>query len=142
MKLKFKKLNNLAKDPFYATEGSSGFDLCSTQQLVIQQGNRALISTGLSFSIPEGYELQIRPRSGHAFKNGITVLNTPGTVDSDYRGEIKILLINLGHLEFNINIGDRIAQGVIMAVPHIDFVESEELSETDRGTGGFGSTGN
>jgi dUTP pyrophosphatase len=141
MTIKFKKLNDLAKDPFYASEGASGFDICSVENVLIPPNERKLISTGLSIEIPEEYELQIRPRSGFAYKNGITVLNTPGTIDSDYRGEIKVLLINLGSVSFMVNVGDRIAQGVIMAVPTIKFAQVYTLSETERGAGGFGSTG-
>ena len=100
-----------------------------------------MIPTGLFFEIPEGYEIQIRPRSGLAAKNGVTVLNTPGTIDSDYRGEIKIILINLGDEDFVINSGDRIAQMIVAPVTQADFSIVENLSETERGTGGFGSTG-
>ena len=100
-----------------------------------------MIGTGLFFEIPEGYEVQIRPRSGLAAKNGVTVLNTPGTIDSDYRGEIKVILINLGEKDFVINSGDRIAQMVIAKYERVEWTLSEELSETDRGAGGFGSTG-
>jgi dUTP pyrophosphatase len=100
-----------------------------------------MVPTGLFFEIPEGYEVQVRPRSGLAAKNGVTVLNTPGTIDSDYRGEIKVILINLGDADFTINSGDRIAQMIIAPVTQAKFTITESLSETERGTGGFGSTG-
>jgi dUTP pyrophosphatase len=100
-----------------------------------------MVPTGLFFEIPEGYEVQVRPRSGLAAKNGVTVLNTPGTIDSDYRGEIKVILINLGQSDFTINSGDRIAQMIIAPVIQASFTITESLSETERGAGGFGSTG-
>ena len=100
-----------------------------------------MVPTGLFFEIPEGYEVQVRPRSGLAAKNGVTVLNTPGTIDSDYRGEIKVILINLGTEDFTINNGDRIAQMIIAPVIQASFIKVESLSETERGSGGFGSTG-
>ena len=109
--------------------------------LTIACGKTAIVPTGLFFEIPNGYEIQIRPRSGLAAKNGVTVLNTPGTIDSDYRGEIKIILINLGDEDFVINSGDRIAQMIVAPVTQADFSIVENLSETERGTGGFGSTG-
>jgi len=139
--LKIKKLNNLAVVPKYQTEEAAGFDLHSTDELTIKPGERKLVGTGLAFEIPVGYEIQIRPRSGLAYKHGITVLNTPGTIDSDYRGEIKVLLINHSNEEFKINIGERIAQAVIKEVVQTTFVEVVELSDTVRGAGGFGSTG-
>lgn len=139
------KSNN--EDPQYATEGSSGFDLRAnlSEPLVIKIGKRAIVPTGLFFELPENFEMQIRPRSGLAAKNGVTVLNTPGTIDNDYRGEIKVILINLGEEDFTINNGDRIAQGVLAPVygkEIINFVKVSEVStDTTRSAGGFGSTG-
>lgn len=128
--------------PEYQTEGSAGFDLHSNMErgIGLLPGQRALISTGLFMAIPEGYELQIRPRSGIALKKGLTVLNTPGTIDSDYRGEIGVILINTGVENVIIMPKDRIAQGILKQVEHADFQIVEELNETNRG-GGFGSTG-
>lgn len=130
--------------PEYKTAGAAGADLCAylpSQNVTLSPGKSALIPTGLLFEIPDGYEVQVRPRSGLAAKNGVTVLNTPGTIDSDYRGEVKVILINLGEEEFTINDGDRIAQMVIAPVTTADFTFAENLSETDRGSGGMGSTG-
>lgn len=129
--------------PQYKTCGAAGADLCALLEkpLTITCGKTAIVPTGLFFEIPNGYEIQIRPRSGLAAKNGVTVLNTPGTIDSDYRGEIKIILINLGDEDFVINNGDRIAQMIVAPVTQADFSIVENLSETERGTGGFGSTG-
>jgi dUTP pyrophosphatase len=134
-------------DPEYATAGSSGFDLRANLETSISlpRGQTAIIPTGLFFEIPDNFEIQVRPRSGLAAKNGVTVLNTPGTIDADYRGEIKIILINLGNDTFEINHGDRIAQGVIAAVTaknYVNLIKVNNISEnTERGTGGFGSTG-
>jgi dUTP pyrophosphatase len=141
MILKIKKLNKDALIPSYKSEEASGFDLHSIEDIVIKPGERKLISTGLAFEIEKGYEIQIRPRSGLAYKHGITVLNSPGTIDSDYRGEIKVLLINLGDKDFEIKKGDRIAQAVVAPVIQVEFLEVENLRETKRGSGGFGSTG-
>lgn len=129
--------------PEYKTKGAAGADICAllSEPVTIPQGKSAMIPTGLFFEIPEGYEVQIRPRSGLAAKNGVTVLNTPGTIDSDYRGEIKVILINLGDKDFVINSGDRIAQMVVAPVTQATFTITDKLSETDRGAGGFGSTG-
>lgn len=131
--------------PSYETEGSAGMDIRSAvleeSPLVLAPNERALVPTGLIFEIPQGFEVQIRPRSGLAFKNGITCLNTPGTIDSDYRGEIKVLLINLGSEDFKITRGMRIAQMIVAPVTQAKLVETNELGETDRGAGGFGSTG-
>ncbi len=142
-KIKIKKLSNEVSIPKYETPGSSGMDLsaCIEQDVIINPGDKAIIPTGFSLSIPEGYEVQIRPRSGLAAKKGITVLNTPGTVDSDYRGEIKVILINFDKNKFTVKNGERIAQMVVCPVEQVDMEEVEELSETGRGTGGFGSTG-
>ena len=129
--------------PLYKTAGAAGADLCAkvSQPLTIKAGKFAMVPTGLFFEIPEGYEVQVRPRSGLAAKNGVTVLNTPGTIDSDYRGEIKVILVNLSDTDFVINNGDRIAQMIVAPVTQAEFIVSDKLSETERGTGGFGSTG-
>lgn len=129
--------------PEYKTKGSSGMDLCANIQnpIIINPGEIKNIPTGLSVAIPDQFEIQIRPRSGMAAKNGITVLNTPGTIDADYRGEIKIILINLSKECFTINKNDRIAQMVICPVVKVSLEEVEELPKSFRGTGGFGSTG-
>ncbi len=129
--------------PEYKTSGAAGADLCALLEspLTISAGKFAMVPTGLFFEIPEGYEIQVRPRSGLAAKNGVTVLNTPGTIDSDYRGEVKVILINLGEADFTINSGDRIAQMIISPVTQADFTVTDSLSETERGAGGFGSTG-
>ena len=134
-------------DPEYATSGSSGFDLRANlpTPMTIKTGTIGIIPTGIYFEIPDNYEVQIRPRSGLAAKNGVTVLNTPGTIDADYRGEIKVILINLGTEDFIINHGDRIAQGIFASVLSKTYVNLAKLSEistdTERGSGGFGSTG-
>lgn len=129
--------------PCYKTAGAAGADVCACvdSPVVIKKGERKLIPTGLFFEIPEGYEIQLRPRSGLAFKNGITVLNTPGTIDSDYRGELMALLINLGDEDFIVNNGDRIAQLIVAPVTLGDFKVVDKLSDTERGAGGYGSTG-
>lgn len=140
--------NSNNEDPQYATEGSSGFDLRANlpdTNIIIPVGKRAIIPTGLFFEIPENFEIQVRPRSGLAAKNGVTVLNTPGTIDADYRGEIKVILINLGDEEFIVNHGDRIAQAIVNPVTAkkiINLIKVNEIStDTERGIGGFGSTG-
>lgn len=140
-----KKLNH-AKDlplPNYESVSAAGMDLRAavTEPVTIKPGERTMIPTGLQMAIPEGFEAQIRPRSGLAIKNGITMLNTPGTIDADYRGEVKVIAINLGEEEFEVNHGDRIAQMVIAPVTQFPVVEVDELNETERGEGGFGSTG-
>ena len=127
--------------PGYATEGSAGMDLRSAEALTIRPGARALVATGIAIALPDDMEAQVRPRSGLAVKHGITVLNAPGTIDSDYRGEIKVPLINLGTEDFVINRGDRIAQMVVAPVVQMELIEVEELDETDRGSSGFGSSG-
>ena len=129
--------------PEYKTAGAAGADIYAlvSEPVTIPAGKFAMVPTGLFFEIPEGYEVQVRPRSGLAAKNGVTVLNTPGTIDSDYRGEIKVILINLGDKDFVINSGDRIAQMVVAPVTQATFQITDSLSETERGTGGFGSTG-
>ena len=129
--------------PEYKTAGAAGADVCAhiESDVVIPVGKSAMIPTGLFFEIPEGYEIQVRPRSGLAAKNGVTVLNTPGTIDSDYRGELRVILINLGNENFTIHNNDRIAQIIIAPVTQAVFIPALSLSETERGTGGFGSTG-
>ena len=129
--------------PEHASPGSSGVDLRAAveEDLTLQPGERAQIPTGLILELPRGWEGQVRPRSGLAWRHGITMLNTPGTIDSDFRGEIKVIVINLGQETFRILRGDRIAQLVVAAVSSVDLVESEDLGSTDRGEGGFGSTG-
>lgn len=127
--------------PAYATAGAAGMDVVSAEDVVIAPGARYPVATGLALAIPEGFEIQVRPRSGLAFKHGITVPNTPGTIDSDYRGELKVLLINHGVEPFAIQRGDRVAQLVLAPVVQAAWEEIEELDETARGAGGFGSTG-
>lgn len=129
--------------PAYQTIGSAGMDLAAAVEvsLEIAPGGRALVPTGFIFAIPAGHEAQIRPRSGLALKHGVTVLNAPGTVDSDYRGEVSVLLINHGEAPFTVNRGDRIAQMVIAAVARGDLAEVDRLAPTARGAGGYGSTG-
>ena len=143
IKVLVKKLNPKAELPKYKTEGSSGMDLMALieKPIIIKPQNSVLIPTGFSIAIPEDTEVQIRPRSGLAAKSSISVLNTPGTIDSDYRGEIKIILFNHGKEEFTINNKDRIAQMILMPVLKAEFEEVEELPKTIRGSGGFGSTG-
>jgi dUTP pyrophosphatase len=127
--------------PAYATPGAAGLDVVAAEDLDLHPGQRHAVATGFKVAIPEGYEIQVRPRSGLAFKHGISVPNTPGTIDSDYRGELKVLLINHGNQPFPIRRGDRIAQLVPAAVTPATFDEVAELDETHRGGGGFGSTG-
>ena len=127
--------------PAYATAGAAGMDVVSAEDVTLAQGARHAVATGLALAIPEGYEIQVRPRSGLALKHGITVPNTPGTIDSDYRGELKVILINLGSEPFVIQRGDRVAQLVLAPVVQAAWDEVEELDTTSRGEGGFGSTG-
>lgn len=129
--------------PAYATEQSAGMDLIAAidAPIILQPMQRAMVATGIAIALPAGFEAQIRPRSGLAAKNGITVLNTPGTIDADYRGEIKAILINLGDTAFTIERGMRIAQMVVAKYEHVQWNEVETLDETARGAGGFGSTG-
>ncbi|NIJ08221.1 dUTP pyrophosphatase [Sphingomonas vulcanisoli] len=127
--------------PVYATEHAAGMDVVSAEDLTLAPGARHAVATGLSIAIPEGYEVQVRPRSGLALKYGITCLNTPGTIDADYRGEVKVILANLGSEPFAIKRGERIAQLVPAAVQRARWDEVEVLDETARGSGGFGSTG-
>jgi dUTP pyrophosphatase len=143
VEVRVKRLNHGAglALPVYATSGAAGMDICAAESLNLRVGKRHAVATGFAFAIPDGYEVQVRPRSGLALKNGITCLNTPGTIDSDYRGEVKVILANLGEDDFMINKGDRIAQIVVAPVTHGNLIEVEDLDETVRGTGGFGSTG-
>jgi len=129
--------------PEYATAQSAGVDLVAAveESVVLKPSERALIPTGIAIALPAGYEAQIRPRSGLAFKNGISLVNTPGTIDADYRGEIKVILINLGSEDFTVTRGARIAQMVVAPVTHVAWQEVESLEETSRSAGGFGSTG-
>ena len=131
--------------PAYETDGAAGMDLRAAvpdhEPLVLKPGARAMVPTGLAFAVPPGFEAQVRPRSGLAAKAGVTCLNTPGTVDSDYRGEVKVILINLGEEDFHIRRGDRIAQLIIAPFARASWNEVGNLDETGRGVGGFGSTG-
>lgn len=142
--LKIKKLSHYKGDlPAYQTELASGFDVRAqlNEVLLLNPGERALIPTGLSFEIPVGFEIQSRPRSGLAFKHGISIVNTPGTIDADYRGEVKIILINHGTEPFEIKDQERVAQLILAPVVQAQFQLVEELADTSRGAGGFGSTG-
>jgi dUTP pyrophosphatase len=127
--------------PAYATSGAAGMDVVAAEDLTLDPGKRHAVATGFAMAIPEGYEVQVRPRSGLALKHGVTCLNTPGTIDSDYRGEVKVILANLGDAPFAIARGDRIAQLVPAPVQRADLAEVASLDETARGVGGFGSTG-
>lgn len=127
--------------PAYATEGAAGMDVLAAEDVTLAPGGRHAVATGLAVAIPPGFEIQVRPRSGLALKHGISVPNTPGTIDSDYRGELKVILINLGQDAFDIRRGDRIAQLVLAPVTRAAWMPVEELDETARGEGGFGSTG-
>ena len=130
-------------EPVYSSPAASGADLKAdlNEDLIIRPGKTAMVPTGIYLEIPSGYEGQVRPRSGLAAKNGITVLNTPGTIDADYRGEVKVILINHGESDFTIKRGDRIAQLVFCPIVRAQFEKKIELSDSDRGSGGFGSTG-
>ena len=127
--------------PRYGTEGAAGLDIVAAEDLTLQPGQRHAVATGFAIAIPDGYEVQVRPRSGLALKHGITCLNTPGTIDHDYRGEVKVILANLGSEPFEVRRGERIAQLVPAPVLKARFTEVAELSDTVRGAGGFGSTG-
>ena len=139
----FIKTRDGAIVPVYATDHSSGVDLCALvdEPIMLAPMERALVPTGLFIGIPEGFEAEIRPRSGIAVKHGVTVLNTPGTIDSDYRGEVKVILINLGNEVFTISKGDRIAQMVFKRLARVEFQQETDLTDTSRGQGGFRSTG-
>lgn len=127
--------------PAYASEGAAGLDLVSAEALILEPGARRAVATGFAIAIPPGFEVQVRPRSGLALEHGVTCLNTPGTIDSDYRGEVKVILANLGDRPFAVRRGERIAQLVPAAVLRAEFAEVDRLDETARGTRGFGSTG-
>ena len=127
--------------PTYATEGAAGLDVVTAVDLSLAPGERMAVPTGFAIEIPPGYEVQVRPRSGLALKHGVTCLNTPGTIDSDYRGEVKVILANLGGETFSVGRGERIAQLVPAPVLHATFEEVPRLTDTERGSGGFGSTG-
>jgi dUTP pyrophosphatase len=143
VEVRIKRLNHGAGLPLpnYTTTGAAGMDVCAAESLLLRSGKRHAVATGFAFAIPDGYEIQVRPRSGLALKHGITCLNSPGTIDSDYRGEVKVILANLGEDDFQITKGDRIAQIVVAPVTHAAMVEVDEIDETLRGSGGFGSTG-
>ena len=141
MTLRFKRIHPDAGLPAYARPGDAGMDLRSVEDVVVPRFGRALVRTGLVMMLPPGYEAQVRPRSGLALKHGVTVLNTPGTIDSGYRGEVGVILANFGEADFPVAKGDRIAQLVVAPVTQAEIVEAAEIDETDRGTGGFGSTG-
>ena len=141
MTLRFKKVHPDAVLPSYAHPSDAGMDLRSVDDLTLAPGQRALVHTGLVMLLPPLYEAQVRPRSGLALKNGVTVLNTPGTIDSGYRGEVGVILINLGQAAFDVRKGDKIAQMVIAPVTQPNIEETDVVDETDRGSGGFGATG-
>ena len=143
VKVFIKKLNSSAQLPSYKTSGASGMDLmaCIEKTINLEPGKSCLVPTGLSVAFPKEYEIQIRPRSGLAAKNNISVLNTPGTIDSDYRGELKIILYNHGKVNFTINNNDRVAQMILTPIIKMELEESDKLPDSIRGEGGFGSTG-
>ncbi len=144
--VKVKKLRDFDWDlPKYESYGAAGMDVrgyVESGSLTLKSMERVLVPTGLALEIPLGYEMQIRPRSGLALKHGITLVNTPGTIDSDYRGEVGVILINMGNSDYTLRHGERIAQMILAPVTRCAWIEVEELEETDRGVGGFGSTGN
>jgi len=139
--VRFRRLSSSAVMPERRTAGASGFDLSAAEACTVGAGKTALVGTGLALALPPGFEAQVRPRSGLALRHGIGLLNAPGTIDSDYRGEVKVILFNFGAEPFPIAVGDRIAQLVIQEVVLAVFDEATELAETDRGAGGFGHTG-
>lgn len=142
MKIKIKKTHQDAIIPAYQTAGASGFDMHSVQEYKVYAGQVLLVDTGVAFEIPEGYELQVRPRSGLSFKTPLRIANSPGTVDADFRDSIKVIIENRSdNEEYTIKKGERIAQGIICPVIQAKFVEADDLSDTVRGTSGFGSTG-
>ena len=141
MTVKFRKIDPAAILPSYAHPGDAGMDVRSVEDLVVESGGRKLVRTGLVMMLPPGYEAQVRPRSGLALKNGVTVLNTPGTIDEGYRGEVGVILANLGTEPFRVEKGAKIAQIVIAPCTRAEIVETAEVDETARGAGGFGSTG-
>ena len=141
MMVKFRRSDPAAILPSYAHPGDAGMDVRSVEELVIAPGERKLVHTGLVMMLPAGYEAQVRPRSGLALKNGITVLNTPGTIDEGYRGEVGVILANFGAEPFKVEKGAKIAQIVVAPCTRAEIVETDEVDDTDRGAGGFGSTG-
>ena len=141
MTVKCRKIDPAAILPSYAHPGDAGMDVRSVEELVVESGGRKLVRTGLVMMLPPGYEAQVRPRSGLALKNGVTVLNTPGTIDEGYRGEVGVILANLGAEPFRVEKGAKIAQIVIAPCTRAEIVETAEVDETARGAGGFGSTG-
>ncbi len=141
IKVKIKKIKDNAIVPKYAHAGDAGVDLYSTEDYVLKPGERCLVSTGIKIAVPEGYEAQVRPKSGLALNHGISVCNTPGTIDAGYRGEVGVIVINHGNEAHNIEKGKKIAQMIFNKVEEAEFEEVEELDDTTRGEGGFGSTG-
>ena len=141
MKVKTKKMVKDAKMPSYAHQGDAGMDLFAAEETVIKPMERKLVSTGLQIAVPRGFEAQVRPKSGLAIDHGLTVLNTPGTIDSCYRGEIKVILLNLSNKEYKVEKGSKIAQMVFNKIEEAELEEAKELEETARNQGGFGSTG-
>ena len=142
MTLRFKRIHPDAVLPAYAHPSDAGMDVRSVSDIVVPRGGRALVPTGLVAIIPPMYEIQVRPRSGLALKHGVTVLNTPGTIDSGYRGEIGVILVNFGDRDFPVAKGDKVAQLVFAPVVQPEVIETDTIDDTDRGAGGFGSTGN
>lgn len=141
MKLSIRRVDPAAQMPTYAHPGDAGMDVRSIEELTLEPGARALVHTGLVFQLPPDAEAQVRPRSGLALKHGVTVLNSPGTIDAGYRGEVGVILVNLGQQPFRIEKGMKIAQVVVSRVEQAEIVDVQETDETDRGSGGFGSTG-
>ncbi len=143
VEIRIKRLNNGAGLPLpaYASAGAAGMDICAAEAITLKPGKRAAVPTGFAFAIPHGYEVQVRPRSGLALKHGITCLNTTGTIDCDYRGEVKVILANLGDEDVPFERGDRIAQLIVAPAPQAKVTEVDALDDTARGSGGFGSTG-
>ena len=141
MTLRFRRVHPDAVLPSYAHPSDAGMDVRSVDELTLAPGQRALVHTGLVMLLPPGYEAQVRPRSGLALKSGVTVLNTPGTIDSGYRGEVGVILANFGEADLQVKTGDKIAQIVVAPVTQPEIVETEDADETDRGADGFGSTG-
>lgn len=140
--MRIKILNKNAKVPMYASEGASGFDLSSVEEIVIYENETKAIPTGIAYEIPKGFEIQVRPRSGLSLKTGLRIVNSPGTLDSDYIGELKVVMQNTGDFPVTIEIGDRIAQGVLCPVERVDkFEVVDEIKNTERGDKGFGSSG-
>lgn len=139
--VKIKIISPHFKEPLYATDGSAGCDVYAAREVILGPGKRALVSTGMVLELPRGTECQVRPRSGLAIKEGVTVLNAPGTIDSDYRGEVMVMLINHGNESYTVERGSRIAQLVFARVSQASFSIVDEVSDTDRAAGGFGSTG-